>query len=432
MMIGKLLRDLAAGACDDSLAAVYAPGQDRNGLEQARARALKVARGYQETFGCGDGAQVILASGPGRVELGGNHTDHQRGRALCGSIDLDALACAGLNGLDCIRVYSKGYQVVTVDLARREPQPEEVNTTAALIRGVAAGIAEQGCSVPGFDAYVDSSVPVGSGLSSSAAYEILLGNILNRLCCGGRLDAVQLARIGQRAENVYFGKPCGLLDQAACSVGGAVAVDFADPARPAVERIGFDFESCGYRLCIVDTGSCHADLTGDYAAIPAEMRAVAACFGKEVLREVDEEAFYGSLAELRTRVGDRAVLRAIHFFQENRRVELQAAALKRGDMDRFLALVNESGRSSSCNLQNVWSGKDPWDQAVPLALARGRELLGGEGAIRVHGGGFAGTIQAFVPDEKLEQFQSGMEKLLGKGMCRILRIRPQGGCIVIA
>jgi galactokinase len=286
--------------------------------------------------------------------------------------------------------------------------------------------------VAGFDAYVTSGVMVGSGLSSSAAFEILLGNILNHLCCEDKLDAMTLAQIGQRAENVYFGKPCGLLDQAACSVGGAVAIDFADPAAPVVERIDFDFEHCGSHLCIVDTGSCHADLTDDYAAIPGEMKSVAACFGKEVLREVDEGEFYAALPALRGRVGDRAVLRAMHFFQEDRRVTLQADALRRGDMEAFLQLVDQSGQSSFCNLQNVWSGSDSREQAVMLALARGRELLGGQGAIRVHGGGFAGTIQAFVPEAKLEQFRTGMEALLGRGMCHCLRIRPQGGCVVVA
>jgi galactokinase len=424
----KLLEGLASGALDRQLEEVYTA----DGLEAARGRALTVAKGYREAFSCGEDALVCLVSGPGRTELGGNHTDHQRGRVLCGSLDLDALACAGANGQDCIRVLSEGYPVVTVDLARLQPVPGEENTSAALIRGVAAGVAQAGYPVAGFDAYVTSSVMVGSGLSSSAAFEILLGNILNHLCCGDSLDAMTLAQIGQRAENVYFGKPCGLLDQAACSVGGAVAIDFADPAAPAVERLDFDFGSSGYHLCIVDTGSCHADLTDDYAAIPGEMKSVAACFGKEVLREVDEGAFYASLSSLRGKVGDRAVLRAIHFFQEDRRVTLQADALRRGDMEGFLKLVDQSGQSSFCNLQNVWSGSDSREQAVMLALARGRELLGGRGAIRVHGGGFAGTIQAFVPEEKLEEFRIGMEALLGPGMCHCLRIRPQGGCIVVS
>lgn len=428
----ELRKQLSAGVHDQTLAALYAPDKAPAALAQARERCMHVIQGYQTTFSRGDDAPVMLVSGPGRTELGGNHTDHQRGRVLCGSIDLDALACAGPNGLDCIRVYSEGYQMVTVDLARREPVPEEANSTASLIRGVAAGIAARDFPLQGFDAYVTSSVLVGSGLSSSAAYEILLGSILNQLCCGGQLDAIQLAQIGQYAENIYFGKPCGLLDQAACSVGGAVAIDFADPANPIVERVDFDFTQSGHALCIVDTGSCHADLTDDYASIPREMGAVAAQLGKQFLREVPEEQFRAQLPALRRACGDRAVLRAMHFYADDRRAAQEAQALKTGDFGRFLSLVNESGLSSSLLLQNIWSPAAPQEQAVAVALTLGRELLGNTGAIRVHGGGFAGTIQAFVPNERLDGFRTGMEALLGKGMCHVLRIRPQGGCVVCA
>jgi galactokinase len=344
-------------------------------------------------------------------------------------VDLDLLACAAPNGLDVIRVHSEGYPLVEVSLKELSPVPEEKGTSAALVRGVAAQMMERGIALSGFDAYAVSNVLSGSGLSSSAAYEVLIANIINTFFQGG-LDAVEIAKIGQYAENVYFGKPCGLLDQMACSVGGAVTIDFADPAQPVVERIDFDFSRCGYQLCIVDTGSCHDDLTDEYAAIPAEMAAVSAHFGQSFLRDVDEETFRAALPSLRVRCGDRAVLRALHFFQEEHRVAAQVDALKQGDLPAFLALVNQSGLSSFCNLQNVWSGQDPRDQAVLLSLARGRELLGGDGAIRVHGGGFAGTIQAFVPDEKRTEFQTGMEALLGKGMCHVLRIRPQGGCCV--
>lgn len=423
MVVKELIEKLNSGQLDGALAALYAD------VPSARQRALSVAEGWHKTFGRGDDAQVMLVSAPGRTELGGNHTDHQHGCVLCGSVDLDALACVGQNGLDRIRIYSEGYGMVEADLNCLEPEACEVGTSAALVRGVAAGLKEQGVAVKGLDAYLTSSVPAGSGLSSSAAYEVLLGTAMNALFDGG-LDPVTLAKIGQRAENLYFGKPCGLLDQTACAVGGAAAVDFNDPAEPVVERTDFDFTSCGYDLCIVDTKSDHADLTDAYAAIPAEMKAVAAYFGKDVLREVDEEEFISHLAQVRQQTGDRAVLRAMHFFAENHRAKEQAVALKKGDFEEYLRLVNESGQSSWCLLQNVSAG-DPAHQAVALALARGQQLLAGRGAIRVHGGGFAGTVQAYVPHGMLEQFRGGMEALLGKGTCHVIPIRPQGGCVVI-
>lgn len=295
---------------------------------------------------------------------------------------------------------------------------------------MAAKIQELGFSLAGFDAYVTSGVLSGSGLSSSAAYEVLMGNILNHFCCGGALDAVQIAKIGQYAENVYFGKPSGLMDQMGSSVGGAVAIDFADPAAPVVERVEYDFARSGHVLCIVDTGSCHADLTDDYAEITREMGAVAAHFGRQYLRQVPEAEFMSALPSLRVRCGDRAVLRAMHFYADDRRAAQEAQALKEGDFETFLSLVNASGLSSALHLQNTWSIADPRQQAIPVALALGRELLEGAGAIRVHGGGFAGTVQAFVPAEKLEGFRAGMEKLLGPGTCHVLHIRPKGGCVV--
>ena len=423
MKIAALLETLNSGGLDGALASLYAD------VPAARSRARSVLKGWQETFGRDEESDVMLVSAPGRTELGGNHTDHQHGRVLCGSVDLDALACVGMNGQNVIRVCSEGYGMAEADLASLEPMEGEIGTSAALIRGVAAGMAEQGFAVQGFDAYAVSDVPAGSGLSSSAAYEVLLGTAMNALF-EGDLDAVTLAKIGQRAENVYFGKPCGLLDQTACSVGGAAAVDFNDPAQPMVDRAEFDFSNCGYALCIIDTHSDHADLTDAYAAIPAEMKAVAQYFGREALREVDEEKFIADLAAVRQKVGDRAVLRAMHFFAENRRAKEQAEALQGGDFDAYLRLVNESGQSSWCLLQNITTG-DPAHQAVALTLARGQQLLGGRGAIRVHGGGFAGTVQAYVPHDLLEQFCSDMDALLGKGSCRVTRIRPQGGWVIV-
>lgn len=424
----QLLRALEDGQCDAPLSAVYTAA----GLDQAKARALRVTQALADAFSPQDGTPAALFSGPGRTELGGNHTDHQHGHVLCASVDMDMLACAAPNGAQVIRVRSEGYPALEVDLADLSPRPEEANGSAALVRGVAAGIAQRGYPVGGFDACAVSTVLSGSGLSSSAAYEILIGNIINHFFCGGKLDAVELAKIGQYAENAYFGKPCGLMDQMGASIGGAVAIDFRDPAAPEMKRAGYDFAKSGHVLCIIDTGSCHADLTDDYAAITQEMGAAAAHFGKKFLREVPEEAFRAALPALRKECGDRAVLRSLHYYEDDRRAVQEAEALERGDFQGFLDLVNASGLSSSLHLQNTWSAANPRQQAIPVVLALGRELLGGTGAIRVHGGGFAGTVQAFVPQEKLASFQAGMEALLGPGMCHVLRIRPQGGTVVVA
>jgi len=423
-----LLENLKQGAYDAALSALYAPGGTGKALDTARARVSALAGDFIAAFG---DKPAALFSAPGRTELGGNHTDHQHGRVLCGSVDLDMLACAAPNGEAVIRVRPVGFDPVEISLSDLSPHPEEAGTSAALVRGVAAELAGMGHPIGGFDACVHSQVLIGSGLSSSAAFEVLIGVILNHFFCGNAVDAVTLAKIGQRAENVWFGKPCGLMDQTACAVGGAVAIDFADPAAPAVRPVSYDFARSGHALCIVDTRSEHADLTADYAAIPQEMGAVAAQFGKEHLRDVDEASFRAALPALRRTCGDRAVLRALHFFSENKRAALESDALEQGDFPRFLALVNQSGRSSALLLQNTWSPAHPERQAVPLALAMGEELLGGRGAIRVHGGGFAGTIQAFVPFDKLDTFRSGMDALLGEGSCKILRIRPQGGCVIV-
>lgn len=416
---------LCSGCMDEILRALYG----RDGLSAGRQRALTVLEQFAAHFPERQ-AEAVLFSAPGRTELGGNHTDHQHGCVLCGSVDLDILACAAPNAANCIRVISEGYPPVEVVLDNLQPCAAEMNTSAALIRGVAAKITALGYRVMGLDICMTSNVLSGSGLSSSAAYEILMGTVVNHFCCENALDAVQIARIGQWAENVFFGKPCGLMDQMACSVGGAVAIDFADPAAPVVEQVAFDFDGCGYALCIMDTRSSHDDLTEDYAAIPREMGEVAAFFGKQVLRDVPEGDFWANLTALRRACGDRAVLRTIHFFRENRRAQEEAQALKRGDFAAFLALVNASGHSSELLLQNIWTPSHPRAQAVSLALEYGRVLLAGEGAIRVHGGGFAGTIQAFVPRNMVVRFRQGMETLFGEGSCHILRIRPVGGIVL--
>lgn len=368
----------------------------------------------------------MVFSAPGRTELGGNHTDHQLGRVLAGAVSLDSRAAVAPTDRREIRVLSEGYPLCVISLDALFPREEEKGRTAALVRGVAAGIREAGLEPRGFDAYVQSRVLPGSGLSSSAAFEVLMGTVLNGLC-GGKLDPVAIARIGQRAENLFFGKPCGLMDQTASAVGNIVAIDFENPESPRVEPVDFDFSACGHALCIIDSGADHADLTDEYAAIPGELAAVCRALGKERLRQVSEAEFYVRLPALRAAAGDRALLRAMHVFEENRRVDAQVAALRAGDFPAFLALVKQSGRSSWLYLQNVVPTGAIRHQELGLALALTERLLGGRGACRVHGGGFAGTLQAFVPLDMLEGFQEELEAVLGQGKCHVLSIRQEGG-----
>lgn len=431
MLTIKQLRDnLNGGAYDEKLAWLYC--RDIGRTAPLRDRVRRTVERYGEIFNKEDGSRVVICSAPGRTELGGNHTDHQRGKVLTGSVDLDALACAAPNGTTKINVYSQGYGLTTVDTASLTPVKGEESTTAALIRGVAAGVGARGYSISGFDTYVASDVPGGSGLSSSACFEVLLGVVMNELFCGGALTPVELAGIGQYAENIFFGKPSGLLDQMGCAVGGIIAIDFKDREHPVCRPVNYDFASSGYALCIIDTGADHAGLTADYAAIPAEMEAVAKALGGEVLAQADEEEFYAAIPRLREKAGDRAVLRAMHYFDDCKRVERQVAALERGDFDAFLALVRASGRSSQILLQNISTYRNPHSQPVGVALAVVERLLSGRGAVRVHGGGFAGTIQAYVPAELLAEFRAGMDALLGKGACRVTSIRPAGGVVLLS
>ncbi len=366
-------------------------------------------------------------SAPGRTEIGGNHTDHQRGCVLAAAVNLDSVAAVRLNGTNQIRIQSEGYPLCAVSLEDMAPHSDEINTTAALVRGVAARFVQLGAGVQGFDAYVRSTVLPGSGLSSSAAFEVLLGTVCNDIFFGGKLTMPEIAQIGQYAENVYFGKPCGLMDQMASAVGNLVAMDFEDPRNPVITPVGFDFSACGYALCIIDSKASHADLTDEYAAIPAELKTVCDHFGTEVLRQVPEESFYDALPQLRKRCGDRAVLRAIHFYEENRRAQQQVQALQAGDFDAFLRLVRQSGQSSWMYLQNVVPAGYTEHQDMAIALAMCHKLLGERGAFRVHGGGFAGTVQAFVPADMLDAFRDGMDAVLGQGACHVLSIRPWGG-----
>ena len=380
--------------------------------------------GFAASFG---GAPERYFSAPGRTEIGGNHTDHQRGRVLAGAVNLDTVAAVRLNGTDTIRILSKGYPMSVVNITDLTPAQSEINTTPALIRGVVARFAEMGCKVEGFDAYCESTVLPGSGLSSSAAYEVLIGTIVNHLFFEGKVSQPEIAMIGQYAENVFFGKPCGLMDQTASAVGNLVTIDFFKQGEPVIEPVDFDFGACGHALCIIDSGADHADLTDEYAAVPGEMKAVAAFLGKEVLTEIDEAEFFARISEVRAACGDRAVMRAIHFYQENARVPQQVAALRAGDFDKFLALVKQSGYSSYMYLQNVIPAGYKAHQDVAVALALCEHYLAGRGAYRVHGGGFAGTVQAFVPYDILDSFVAGIDGALGKGACHVLSIRPEGG-----
>ncbi len=383
---------------------------------------------FEKNFGAK--AEYVF-SAPGRTELSGNHTDHQHGCVLAAAVNLEMLAWVKPNDSTIIRVLSEGYPMSVIDVSDLEIKEEEKNTTNALIRGVAAKFIQMGCEVKGFDAYVTSTVLPGSGLSSSAAYEVLIGTIINHLYYGAKATAVEVAQIGQWAENVYFGKPCGLMDQTASSVGNIIGIDFADNDNPIVEKIDFDFTKAGYALCIIDSGADHADLTDEYAAITVELKNVCRVFGKEFLRDVNEEEFYANIAKVRAAAGDRATLRAMHVFAENKRVAKQKEALKNNDFDTFLKYVTESGLSSWRFLQNVTPTGRTTHQEVAFALGLAEKLLDGKkGACRVHGGGFAGTIQAFVPVEALDEFKSAMEAALGEGSCHVLSIRAEGGILV--
>ena len=380
--------------------------------------------GFSAAFG---GAAERYFSAPGRTEVSGNHTDHQRGQVLAGAVNLDTVAAVRPNGTNTIRVPSKGYPLCQVCLDDLEPVAAEVNSTPALIRGVAARFVQLGCKVGGFDAYCESTVLPGSGLSSSAAFEVLIGTIVNHLFFGGKVSQPEIAQIGQYAENVFFGKPCGLMDQTASAVGGLVAIDFADKEHPDIRPVSFDFSATGHALCIIDSRADHADLTDEYAAIPGELKRVAACFGKEVITEIPEDEFYAAIPMLREQCGDRAVMRAIHEYNENRRVPQQVACLEKGDFESFLHLTKESGYSSWMYLQNVIPAGYVQQQAMAVALGLCEHYLQGRGAYRVHGGGFAGTVQAFVPFDLLDSFRAGIDAALGEGACHVLSIRPQGG-----
>ena len=419
-------QELSDGGHAARLASLYCCAPAETASEAARYTA--VLDGLEKTFG--SHSEAGLYSAPGRTEIGGNHTDHQHGRVLAGSVNIDMIAAAAPNDKNQLRVQSEGYDLCVIDLNDLEARKEEENTTASLLRGECAAFTQRGAKLAGLDVYISSNVPKGSGVSSSAAFEVLIGVILNDCFMTEKVSPIAIAQIGQWAENVYFGKPCGLMDQMASSVGNIITIDFASPAKPVVEPVAVDFSKAGLALCILDSGADHADLTDEYAAIPAECRAVAAVCGGEVLRDVPFETFLAKLPECRRQCGDRAVLRAFHVYADNDRVAKQVAALHDGDFGTFLSLVNESGCSSWEYLQNVIPAGYKEHQEVGVTIAAAKHLLGDKGAVRVHGGGFAGTVQAFVPVEMLDEFKAGMEAILGEGRCHVLSIRPEGGAVL--
>lgn len=372
-----------------------------------------------------------IFSAPGRTEVGGNHTDHQHGEVLAASINKDAIAVTALREDNTVNIFAEGFGNTVIGIDDLSLREDEKGTTPALIRGVLAGLKKAGFTLGGFDAYITSDVLIGAGLSSSAAFETLIGTIVSGMFNNMSIDPVEIAKTGQYAENVYFGKPCGLMDQMACSVGNLVHIDFADPERPVVDKVGFDFSGTGYVLCITDTKGSHADLTDEYAAVPLEMKKIAELLGHDVLRPVSFEDIMDNISMLRDKAGDRAVLRAIHFVNETRRAGDEAKALKDNDLEGFLKLVKQSGNSSFKYLQNVYTNKDVTTQNVSIALSVSDTVLGPDEASRVHGGGFAGTILAFVKKENASRYQEYMDRIFGKGSCEILAIRKYGGIRVI-
>lgn len=418
----KMLDLIGSGELDSRLKNVYISDED---VLKQRERYISLVNDFSEVFG--ERENLRFFSAPGRTEVGGNHTDHNHGRVLAAGINLDAVAVATKNDENIVRVKSRGYKMDVVDLADLSISDIDMGHSNALVRGMCDGFLKRGYKIGGFDACTVSSVLSGSGLSSSAAFEVLVGTCLNYLYNDGKVDAVTIAQIAQYAENVHFGKPCGLMDQMASSVGGFITIDFADPENPVIEKVDFDFASCGHSLCIVDTKGNHADLTDEYAAIRTEMEGVASVFGKKVLRDTDENEFYKAIPEIREKFGDRAVLRAIHFFGDNKRVLDEVKALREGDFEEFKKHICESGASSYMYNQNVYSVKKPTEQPVALGLAVSEQILKGKGAYRVHGGGFAGTIQCFVPNELLGTYKTAIEGVFGEGSCYVLSIRPLGG-----
>ena len=421
--INKMKELLSAGALDESFSVVY----EKDAISAQYARYLDVLESFQQVFSAEGDREVELFSAPGRSEIGGNHTDHNHGLVLAAGISLDAIAVASKNDEGIVRIKSAGYAMDTVSCDDLEVKENEIGRSQSIVRGIVARFKELGYNVGGFDATTASQVLSGSGLSSSAAFEVLVCTMLNHLYNNGEVDPVEIAKISQYSENVYFGKPCGLLDQMACSVGGFVSIDFEDTSKPVINKIAFDFAKSGHSLVIVDTKGSHSDLTDEYAAVRSEMESVAGFFGKKVLREVTKADVIANAKAIAEEVSERAALRALHYFGENEKVVAQADALAKNDFEAFKALIIASGRSSYMYNQNVFSCKKPTEQPLSLALAVSEQLLSGKGAWRVHGGGFAGTIQAFVPNDMVKEYTDAMKAIFGDDAPYVLSVRPFGG-----
>lgn len=419
-----VINDLNKNKYDDLLNDIYV---DENLLDYQRNRYVKAIEKYITLY---DNTDIEIYSAPGRSEVGGNHTDHQHGEVLAAAVNLDAIAIVGkVEGT--IKVLSDDFDITPINIDDLEIKNDEVGTSEALIRGVCARLKELGYKIGGFNAFITSDVLMGAGLSSSAAFETIIGTIISGLYNEMTIDPVVIAQVGQYAENVYFKKPCGLMDQCASSVGSLINIDFKDVEKPVVRKVDVDFSKFGHSLCIVDTKGSHADLTDEYAAIPSEMRLVADFFGKKYLREVDEVEFFNNLSDVRKIANDRAVLRAIHLFEENKRVDQEVTALNNGDFETFKKVVKASGDSSYKFLQNVYANSDVKNQSVSIGLAMSEKIIGENGVCRVHGGGFAGTIQAFIKDECVADYKEKIEKVFGQGACHVLKVRKYGGKKVI-
>ena len=426
MKPSELIATIQSGGADIALKKVYVTD---SAVELQKPRYIRTIEKFIELFG--DDRDVMVLSAPGRTEICGNHTDHNNGKVLAASINLDAIAVAAKNDDNVINEKSEGHSLNTVDISELTPSEDMYGKSASMIKGVAAGLKNNGYKIGGFDACTTSDVMGGSGLSSSAAFEVLLGTVLSHLYNDGNIDAVTIEKVAQYSENVFFGKPSGLLDQMASSVGTFVTIDFESTENPVIKKVDFDFAKSGYSLCIVDTHGNHSDLTDDYAAVRGEMESVAKALGKNVLREISSDAFFSAIPEITGKVNDRAILRAVHFYNENTRVEKAVSALEKNDFDAFKQVITESGFSSFLYNQNVFTPNNPTEQKLSLALCLSQQLLEGKGAWRVHGGGFAGTIQAFVPNDCLEEYRKTMDDVFGEGSCHILIIRPVGGTRVI-
>ncbi len=422
----EFINAVKSGEMDEKLRTVYVLDSE---VEKQKPRYISLLEEFIKLFG--DDRDVIITSAPGRTEVCGNHTDHNNGKVMAASINLDAIAVCAKSSDNRIRVKSQGHAMNEVNITKLLPDEAEFGRSTAMVRGVVAKIKDLGFEIGGFDAVTTSDVMGGSGLSSSAAFEVLLGTTVSYLFNDGKISAVDIAKVAQYSENVFFGKPCGLLDQMASSVGTFVSIDFESTEKPVIKKVDYDFSTSGHSLCIVDTGGNHSDLTDDYAAVRAEMESVAAAMGKNVLREISFEDFKKALPEIKDKVNDRAIIRAFHFYNENIRVETAVSALESGDFDAFKQIIIDSGHSSYMYNQNVFTPVNPTEQKLSVALCMSEDILKGKGAWRVHGGGFAGTIQAFVPNDILDEYKTAMESVFGEGNCHVLIIRPVGGTRVM-